>query len=228
MKQRQVSAEIKNKIRHFYNNLRLEFLDFQRQYDLLEELPESLQGELSLVLNKQLVQRVRFFQLAEPEFIMGVSRLMRPQISVVGEYVVQIDEVATKMYFIDSGVVTVLATDNQTVLAYQGPGCYFGEIGVFLTGKRSCSVKIKESATLFKIHKDDLLKMIEPFPMQAKLFRAIARQRLQTTAPEDLVDGDPCMIKQFEREKLGRNDDESAPASLEKQLDPSNPEFQDK
>jgi len=121
------------------------------------------------------VQRVRLFQLADAEFIMGISRLMRPQICVVDETVVHIEEVATKMYFIDSGVVTVLATDNQTVLAYQGPGCYFGEIGVFLTGKRSCSVKIKESATLLKVRKDDLLKMIEPFPKQAKLFRAVGR-----------------------------------------------------
>ena len=56
---------------------------------------------------------------------------------------VRIDEVANKMYFINSGVVEIMATDNHTILAYQGSGCYFGEIGVFLTGKRSCSVRIR-------------------------------------------------------------------------------------
>ena len=73
---------------------------------------------------------------------MAISRSLKPKISITGEYVVRIDEVATKMYFINSGVVEILASDNMTVLAYQTQGCYFGEIGVFLTGKRSCSVKI--------------------------------------------------------------------------------------
>ena len=74
---------------------------------------------------------------------MAISRLLKPKISIAGEYVVRIDEVANKMYFINSGVVEILATDNSTILAYQGAGCYFGEIGVFLTGKRSCFVRIR-------------------------------------------------------------------------------------
>lgn len=106
---------------------------------------------------------------------MAISRLLRPKISITGEYVVRIDEVATKMYFINSGIVEILASDNQTVLAFQGPGCYFGEIGVFITGKRSCSVKIRQSAILFKIKKDVLLHMLQVFPMQAKFLRAVAR-----------------------------------------------------
>ena len=49
---------------------------------------------------------------------MAISRLLKPQISIAGEYVVRIDEVATKMYFINSGVVQVMATDNTTIVAY--------------------------------------------------------------------------------------------------------------
>lgn len=96
---------------------------------------------------------------------MTISRLLRPKISITGEYVVRVDEVATKMYFINSGIIEVLASDTRTVLAYQGPGCYFGEIGVFITGKRTCSVKIKQSAILFKIDKEALMKMLQMFPM---------------------------------------------------------------
>ena len=96
---------------------------------------------------------------------MAISRLLKPIISVTGEFVLRIDEVATKMYFVNSGVVEVLATDTRTVLAYQGPGCYFGEIGVFITGKRTCSVRIKQSAILFKIGKEKLLTMLQTFPM---------------------------------------------------------------
>ena len=42
-------------------------------------------------------------------------------------------EVATEMFFIKSGIVQVLSTDNKTVIAYMSEGTYFGEIGVLLT-----------------------------------------------------------------------------------------------
>jgi len=42
-------------------------------------------------------------------------------------------EVATKLFFIKSGVIQVLATDNKTVIAFMSEGTYFGEIGVLLT-----------------------------------------------------------------------------------------------
>jgi CRP-like cAMP-binding protein len=34
-----------------------------------------------------------------------------------------------------------MATDYKTVIALQSEGCYFGEIGVLLMKKHSCSVK---------------------------------------------------------------------------------------
>ena len=103
---------MKSKVRHYYNNLRLNFADFKQKYEILKELPQSLQGEISLIFNKELIQDVKFFQLAEPNFIMSISRLLRPKISISGEYVVRIDEVATKMYFVNSGIVEILAADS--------------------------------------------------------------------------------------------------------------------
>jgi len=37
------------------------------------------------------------------------------------------------MYFIKSGIVQVIATDNKTSIAFMSEGTYFGEIGVLLT-----------------------------------------------------------------------------------------------
>ena len=44
------------------------------------------------------------------------------------------------MYFIKSGIVQVLATDNKTIIAFMSEGTYFGEIGILLTQKRTCSI----------------------------------------------------------------------------------------
>ena len=73
-------------------------------------------------------------------------------------------EISDKFYFIHSGIVEVIASDDQSTIAYQSQGCYFGEIGCLITQKRSCSVKVKESAILYFIKKSDLLQILEIFP----------------------------------------------------------------
>lgn len=40
---------------------------------------------------------------------------------------------ATKFYFIKSGIVQVIATDGKTPIALMGEGSFFGEVGVLLT-----------------------------------------------------------------------------------------------
>ena len=71
---------------------------------------------------------------------------------------------ATKMFFIHQGIVQILATDNKTVIAFQSQGCYFGEIGVLLTEKRSCSVKAVTMCIFMTISKEALEKIFETYP----------------------------------------------------------------
>jgi CRP-like cAMP-binding protein len=53
------------------------------------------------------------------------------------------------MYFIDQGLVEVLASDEVTPLAYMSIGGYFGEIGCCLLGKRSVTVRTRATSILF-------------------------------------------------------------------------------
>lgn len=80
----------------------------------------------------------------------------------------------------------ILATDYKSVIALQSQGCYFGEIGVLLTEKRSCSVKAVTMCIFMTITKEELETIFESYPQQAKFLRAVGRQRLLTTKPEDL------------------------------------------
>ena len=68
------------------------------------------------------------------------------------------------MYFIGRGLVEVLASDNKTVISFQGEGCYFGEIGVLLTGKRSCSVRSKTVCIFYSLNKEELNKILVNYP----------------------------------------------------------------
>ena len=64
------------------------------------------------------------------------------------------------MYFIKSGLIQVLATDNKTVIAFMSEGTYFGEIGVLLTQKRTCSIQARSVCVFFTIEKDDLMAVL--------------------------------------------------------------------
>ena len=47
-----------------------------------------------------------------------MSRSLTPQICLQKDFVVEVDQVATKMFFIEQGIVQILATDNKTIIAF--------------------------------------------------------------------------------------------------------------
>ncbi len=90
---------------------------------------------------------------------------MKPELCLVDNYVVLLDEVATHMYFIKSGLVQIISTDNKTSIAYMSDGAYFGEIGVLITQKRSCSVLARSVCILYSISKEDLTTVLMDYPL---------------------------------------------------------------
>lgn len=167
--------------------MRLNFLRLEEKFKILHQLPLTLRSELCLFFNCDLIQRVKFFQLCDPSFILAMCRCLTPQICLRKDFVVEIEQVARKMFFIDQGIVQILATDNSTVIAFQSQGCYFGEIGLLLTDKRTCSVKAVTMCIFMTIKKEQLEHIFETYPQQGKFLRAVGRQRLLTTTPEDLA-----------------------------------------
>lgn len=75
------------------------------KYDILHQLPLTLRSELSLFFNHELIQKIKFFQVSEPSFILTMSRSLTPEVSLFKDFVVRVDQVATKMFFIQQGIV---------------------------------------------------------------------------------------------------------------------------
>ena len=117
--QRNLPEAIRDRIRLYYNNVRLNFSVLEDKFQVLRELPLTLRTELSLFFNCELLQKVKFFQLADPSFVLTMSRSFTPQICLQEDCVVEVGQVATKMYFIQRGIVQILATDNKTAIAFQ-------------------------------------------------------------------------------------------------------------
>lgn len=56
--------------------------------------------------------------------------------ALAGSNVVRIGDIADRFFIIREGKVQVMAGTDL----YLEPGQYFGEVGILVTGKRSCSV----------------------------------------------------------------------------------------
>jgi len=67
------------------------------------------------------------------------------------DYIVKIGDEADKFYFIHSGYVEVLCKNSINTLIYLSKGGYFGEVGIFITGKRSVSVRAQTNCILYSI-----------------------------------------------------------------------------
>ena len=69
----------------------------------------------------------------------------------------------------------MLATDHKTIIAYMSEGAYFGEVGLFIKGKRTVSVRSKSVCIFFTIQKEDLFEVIQDYPLHEKFLRAVAK-----------------------------------------------------
>ena len=73
---RSFPPDIRSSMRIFYNSLRLKFFQFCDKYHIIEELPSSLRSEMSLFINSDLIQKINFFQFAEPSLILKFSKCL--------------------------------------------------------------------------------------------------------------------------------------------------------
>eukprot|EP00347_Sterkiella_histriomuscorum_P000063 403377328 len=187
---RNFPEDIRNDIRTFYNDMKIKYDNFCNKFEILKELPGTLKSELSLFINSEVIQKVNFFQFADPSFILQFSKFLKPKLCLQDNYVIYMGEIATKMYFVKSGIVQILSSDNKTVIAYMSEGAYFGEIGVLLTQKRTCYVKARTACLFFTISSNDLQSVLQQYPIQEKFLRAVASQRLKTTHTFELEEQD--------------------------------------
>ena len=135
---------------------------------------------------KELISKVKLFELGEPSFMMSMVRAFTSEVYLPGDYIIRLDDFANSMYFINKGLVEILATDEHNQIALLDDGCYFGEIGILFNCCRTVSVKAIISTVLARISKEDLLSILINFPEHSEFLMQVARQRMKTCKKEDI------------------------------------------
>eukprot|EP01028_Stygiella_incarcerata_P006275 TRINITY_DN256_c0_g3_i1.p1 TRINITY_DN256_c0_g3~~TRINITY_DN256_c0_g3_i1.p1 ORF type:complete len:504 (+),score=123.45 TRINITY_DN256_c0_g3_i1:147-1658(+) len=176
MKYRRLPLELQNRVRNYYAYLwkSRKGLDESK---VLEDLPPYLRMEVSLHLNREIIEKVPLFDKADPQFIAAVVMRLKPRVSLPNSYIVKKGETGKEMFFISRGSVEVVSEDGNTIFATLQEGKFFGEIALVLSGKRTASVRAATYCDLFVLTKDDFDEVLADFPDQSEIIFETAKKR---------------------------------------------------
>ncbi|XP_058836587.1 potassium voltage-gated channel subfamily H member 7 isoform X8 [Topomyia yanbarensis] len=131
---------------------------------VLKGFPECLQADICLHLNRNLLNNCSAFEAASPGCLRALSLKFKTTHAPPGDTLVHKGDVLTYLYFIARGSIEILKDD--VVMAILGKDDIFGENPCThaTLGKSNSNVKALTYCDLHKIHRDDLLDVLDLFP----------------------------------------------------------------
>lgn len=176
MKYRSIPNELQSKVNSYYSYL----WDSRRGYDessVLEDLPTPLKADISLYLNKEIIEKVPIFKGASSAFIKDIILNLEPVVFTPGDYIVRKGDLGYDMFFISKGSVDVVSEDGSITYATLTSGQFFGEIAILLSSPRTASIKTNSYCDLYRLDKATFEQVLQRYPDFEKEIKALAEKR---------------------------------------------------
>lgn len=105
-----------------------------------------------------------------------------------GDMVYHQGEPADAIYIVASGLVEALTFSpdgkQSRSVALMGQGDFFGDLAIFTEQPRIASIRVREAAELWRIDKDDFLRLMKAIPGLGLFFTRVIARRLHRTSTE--------------------------------------------
>jgi CRP-like cAMP-binding protein len=164
--------------------------------EVFADLPPSLRARLSIVINRDLVDRVPILQTIPADVYIRTVRRLDRATYLPGEYVARQGQGGECMFLIDRGRVDAVLPNGKTVFMTLYPGDFFGESSMLYGTLRDASFRAVDYLDLFIMDKstfDELSVAAMGFVNEVRRVdaeRQAARLRLelQSVAPAPSTD----------------------------------------
>jgi CRP-like cAMP-binding protein len=115
----------------------------------------------------ELLQKLPVFEALRPKELKLFTSLIYRREYMAGETVFKEKEPGVGMYFVISGAIKIVlpAQPEEILLAYLGPGHFFGELALFNEGPRSATAVADEDSELAGIYRPDFLDYCQRNPV---------------------------------------------------------------
>jgi F-box/leucine-rich repeat protein 7 len=120
-------------------------------------------------INKETLEAM-FKSFKSENLIRDLSFAMTSAIYMPGDYIITKDQEGEEMFFIIEGTVSVIGSDQSTVIKTLSKGAYFGEVAIFMKIKRTASIQAKTPCILGILKRADIERILESFPKVAQAF----------------------------------------------------------
>lgn len=130
------------------------------------------------------LKSIPFFSELDEDVLDAISQRLQREHYHNGTTIFSEDEPGDRMYLIETGQVKVLTekSGQEKILAYLGPGNFFGEMALLLTDKRTATVQVVLDVDLLVLRKEDLDEMLKLHPSVAlSLTRELGRRLGRTS-----------------------------------------------
>eukprot|EP00762_Andalucia_godoyi_P006348 ANDGO_05834.mRNA.1 Cyclic nucleotide-gated cation channel subunit A len=152
--------------------------------DIFSELPSSLFKEISMFLNKDVLQKVPLFKNCPPSFIEMISTKLQPMVFMPGKLLIRFGETGKEMFFLSKGRVEVTNADGTIVFATLPEGAFFGEIALLSSAKRNANIRAGKDCVceVYRLTKQDFDAVLIDYPETREEIQKIAAARAQASA----------------------------------------------
>jgi hypothetical protein len=177
MKNRTIPQSLQQRVIAYFNYLWESGMG-QDEFTILNELPPSLRLELTLHLNRQIIQKVPLFAEASDSFVRELVSGLRPVIFTPGDEIIRRGELGEEMFFINRGKIQVLGPDGRNVVAVLSDGQFFGELALLSSRPRNATLRALDYCELYSLDKKTFDRVLEAFPEFREHIDRVARERL--------------------------------------------------
>jgi hyperpolarization activated cyclic nucleotide-gated potassium channel 1 len=114
---------------------------WDNDHTIFNELPKQLQYEVATTMYAGIGRTLPLLKDKDPTFVVFVMPLLRPLRHIDNEYVYVERELATDMFIITNGRVSLVLSVSEIVYKSFLKGSYFGEAEILLETYRQCNVQ---------------------------------------------------------------------------------------
>ena len=118
---------------------------------ILKELPETLQKQVTLFCAQHVIDRVPLFRGCPPDVSASIISELQPRVYVPQDIIIEKGAWGDEFFIINEGVVIALPSDSGGMPLYLHPGSYFGELAALLGGRRQQTTMALTHCNLYSL-----------------------------------------------------------------------------
>ncbi len=125
------------------------------QEEVFSVLNKNLEIKMRAFLNGRILKKIKVLKNFDIDFLSDITKQFKKLTFTVDDNIILEGETGGTMYFIVSGLVTVLHKKTQTYIIDLKQDQYFGEIGFFSDKPRTATVKSRDFTEVLELAFED-------------------------------------------------------------------------